>query len=111
MNSQLQARIEEIEKRCEKASPDWSARCKEFSNTGKPRFIFSDPYGWVGEFFGISHQEDAAFVAASRKDVPFLISELRRAYEELDLAKERLGPAGWKMLLELKKSRFPRAGS
>lgn len=63
----------------DKAHPDWSARCREFSNTERPRHIWSDPYGWIGEFKDVC---DAEFVESANPDTVKRLCELVKECKE-----------------------------
>lgn len=77
--------------------PDW---CNDNSDESKY---------WRSEGPLVTSREqavaDARFVVAARGAIPDLIRELRAARQEIAIARERLGPAGWRLLVELKAAR------
>lgn len=80
----LTDKIAELRELAERATPGpWDNRCNSFSNSAKPRFIWTG-HGFNAEVFGASFMEDAEFIAASRTLVPALLDALEAALGALD---------------------------
>lgn len=72
-----------------KATAEWSARAFELSNLAKDRRLWSDPYGWIGEFTGQSASKDCNAAADARNEMPRVLDMLERQQKALDFyAKE-----------------------
>lgn len=81
-------RIEEIRERCEKATkgPWWSTRMDIGKGPREPNVVFSrDDLGrCTYDTFNLK-AKDADFIAHSRDDIPFLLAEIERLRQALEL--------------------------
>jgi len=83
-------RLEEIESRLKAATPgEWSARCREFSNTEIARNIWTE-YGWICRTENCDQQENADFIAHAPTDISDLLSEVRECHEKIRVMEEAL---------------------
>lgn len=57
----------------------WDNRCQDFSNSGRPRYIWTE-YGWVGEF---ASEQQAECVVSMRNTYELLLSIIERQQEAL----------------------------
>lgn len=66
--------IDRVLKLDAEATPDWDARVYELSNSAQARFVWCEPYGFIGQF---DAHKDAQAAAHYRTAAPILAKMLR----------------------------------
>ena len=82
----LTDKLKEIRDRADKATPGiWEARCNEFSNTARPRFIWDSTWGFIAECSSGSQDiVNADFIANAKQDIPKLLAVIEKLIEQRD---------------------------
>ncbi len=94
--------LKKLKELCEKATPGpWEIRYRDIDDNHEQAKVWAENFGWLitrGDLPRSYHDPSMEFIAAARTALPQLIERVEELEAEVKIARERLGPAGWKML-------------